>query len=139
MTQLSYRGRVLIINNLAASILWDKIACMEPPAGLLQKLQSILFNFFGDKLHWVPQSVLYLPKEEGGQGLVHLQSRLAAFRLQFIQRYLTGTDDVLWRPLMSAILRRVRGLGLDASLFLTACNFKTVNELSPKRRLVLGT
>ncbi|KAJ4920723.1 hypothetical protein JOQ06_022553, partial [Pogonophryne albipinna] len=57
---------------------------------------------------------LYLPKEEGGQGLVHLESRAAAFKLQFLQRYLTGNDDVVWRPVASTILRGVAGLGLDA-------------------------
>ncbi|KAI3373352.1 hypothetical protein L3Q82_006652 [Scortum barcoo] len=46
--------------------------------------KAILVNFFWDRLHWLPQAVLFLPKEEGGQGLVHLASRCAAFRLQFI-------------------------------------------------------
>ena len=75
LPHMSYRGRVLIINNLVASTLWHRLKCLEPPAGLLQKIQTVLLNFYWDKLHWVPQSVLYLPKEEGGQGLVHLGSR----------------------------------------------------------------
>ena len=89
----SYKGRVLIINNLVASSLWNRLACVDPPTHLLPKIQSILVNFFWDKLHWVPQSVLYLPKEEGGHGLVQWQSRTAAFRVQFLQRLLTGTVD----------------------------------------------
>ncbi len=83
---LSYRGRTLIINNLVASSLWHRLACIDPPAYLLGKIQSLFLGFFGEKMLWVPHNVLYLPKEEGGQGLVHLQSRTAAFRLQFIQR-----------------------------------------------------
>ncbi len=47
---------------------------------------GMLVYFFGDKLHWVSQSVLYLPKEEGGHGLIHLKSRIAAFRLQFFTK-----------------------------------------------------
>ena len=68
-------NRAFIINNLVASTLWHRLKCLEPPAGLLQRIQTVLLNFYLDKLHWVPQSVLYLPKEEGGQGLVHLGSR----------------------------------------------------------------
>ena len=68
LPHMSYRGRVLIINNLVASTLWHRLKCLEPPAGLLQKIQTVLLNFYWDKLHWVPQSVLYLPKEEGGRG-----------------------------------------------------------------------
>ena len=131
LPQMSYRGRVLIINNLVASTLWHRLKCMEPPAGLLQKIQSIMINFFWDKLHWVPQSVLYLPKEEGGQGLIHLESRSAAFRLQHIQRYLTGSEEVVWKPLMSTILRSIDGLGLDASLFFMDCKCIHLSNLTP--------
>ncbi len=115
--KMSFRGRVLVINNLVASTLWHKLSCMDPPTGLLPKLQSILVNFFWDKLHWIPQSVLYLPKEEGGQGMVHLQSRLSTFRLQFIQKLLNGSEDMVWRTTARAILQRVESLGLDAAFF----------------------
>lgn len=43
---LSYRGRTLIINNLVASSLWHRLACIDPPAYLLGKIQSILIDFF---------------------------------------------------------------------------------------------
>jgi hypothetical protein len=52
-------------------------------------------NYFRDKYNLVPQSVLYLSKEEGRQGLVHLASKAAAFRFQFIQRLLYGPKNVV--------------------------------------------
>uniref|UniRef100_A0A8D3EDT5 Reverse transcriptase domain-containing protein n=1 Tax=Scophthalmus maximus TaxID=52904 RepID=A0A8D3EDT5_SCOMX len=55
---MSYRGRVLIINNLVASSLWHKLKCMEPPAGLLKSIQPIILKIFWDDLHWSPQCVL---------------------------------------------------------------------------------
>ena len=106
----SYKGRVLIVNNLVASSLWHRLACVDPPTHLLSKIQSILVDFFWDKLHWVPQSVLFLPKEEGGHGLVQLQSRTAAFRVQFLQRLLTGTVDSNWKYAACAILQTFDGL-----------------------------
>ena len=112
----SYKGRVLIVNNLVASSLWHRLACVDPPTHLLSKIQSILVDFFWDKLHWVPQSVLFLPKEEGGHGLVQLQSRTAAFRVQFLQRLLTGTVDSNWKYAACAILQTFDGLGLDRPL-----------------------
>ncbi|KAI3355855.1 hypothetical protein L3Q82_004225 [Scortum barcoo] len=48
-----------------------------------------------------------LREEEGGQGLVHLASRGAAFRLQFLQRLLTGPADLVWRRLSCCILAEV--------------------------------
>ncbi|KAK3539294.1 hypothetical protein QTP86_033724 [Hemibagrus guttatus] len=97
LPKMSYRGRTLVINNLAASSLWHKLACVDPPPNLLANIQAQLVDDFWDGLHWIPQSILHLPKEVGGQGLVQLSSRAAAFRLQFIQRLLTGPRDLVWR------------------------------------------
>ncbi|KAL7829212.1 hypothetical protein AOLI_G00300970 [Acnodon oligacanthus] len=50
--------------------------------------------------------------------LVHLTSRLATFRLQFTQKLLTGSVDLVWRKVASVILRKADGFALDATLFL---------------------
>lgn len=65
----------------------------------------------------MPQSVLYLSKNEGGQGLIHLQSRVAAFRLKYIQRFLEGSENENWSLVASIIFKNFEGLGLDKSLF----------------------
>lgn len=44
--KMSYRGHILIINNLVASSLWHKFACVDPPLYLLTKIQAILVDFF---------------------------------------------------------------------------------------------
>lgn len=51
--------------------------------------------------------MLFLPKEEGGQGLIYLASRVVTFRFQFVQRYLIDPKDVVWRQVASALLQRV--------------------------------
>ncbi len=78
LPKMSYRGRVLIINNLISSTLWHRLSCVDPPSDLLSKIQVLLVDFFWDRLHWTLQSVLFLPKD-GGQGLIHLSSRGATF------------------------------------------------------------
>ena len=80
-------------------------------------MQAILGDTFWDKLHWLPQSLLYLQKEEGRHGLMPLASRRAIFRLEFI-RFLTGPKDLVWKPLACSILRCFCEYGLGASLFL---------------------
>jgi len=93
--QMSYRGRSLIINNLVAASLWHRVAVLEPPVGLLAKIQALMVDFFWNKkMHWVPQCVLYQTRDDGGQGLLHLESRKTAFRLQFIQKILYGQRNV---------------------------------------------
>lgn len=117
LPQLSYRGRVLIVNNLVASALWHKLACVEPPNGLLSSIQKDMVNFFWDRLHWVPQAVLFLPKDDGGQGLINLVSRKDTYRLQFVLRLLTASSNQAWGLLAHSILRGVSNLGLDTALF----------------------
>uniref|UniRef100_A0A8C5D1K3 Reverse transcriptase domain-containing protein n=1 Tax=Gouania willdenowi TaxID=441366 RepID=A0A8C5D1K3_GOUWI len=118
LPHMSFKGRVLVLNNLVASQLWHRLTVLDPPSGLLAQLQKKMVDFFWDGLHWVPQGVLFLTRGEGGQGLIHLASRTATFRLQFLQKYLTGPSDLVWRDGASCILRRADFLGLDAALFL---------------------
>ncbi|KAL7838651.1 hypothetical protein AOLI_G00270550 [Acnodon oligacanthus] len=46
LSQVSDRGRVLIINNLAASTLWHRLAVLNAPPGLLAEIQRRLVAFF---------------------------------------------------------------------------------------------
>ncbi|KAK3532120.1 hypothetical protein QTP86_008572 [Hemibagrus guttatus] len=87
------RGRTLVINNLAASSLWHKLACVDLPPNLLASIQALLVDFFWDGLHWIPQSVLHLPKEEEGQGGGPVSQQNCS--LQFLQRLLTGPKDLI--------------------------------------------
>ncbi len=104
LPNMSFRGRTLIVNNLVASLLWHRLVCIDPPVKLMAETQAIFLDFFWDKLHWIPQSILYLPKEEGGQGLINLQSRIATFRLHFLQRFLDGPVSVSQRAVSCIIL-----------------------------------
>ncbi|KAJ4935377.1 hypothetical protein JOQ06_016913 [Pogonophryne albipinna] len=111
-------------------MLAHRLEWTDPPVNLLSRVQALMVDFFWDRMHWVPQSVLFLPKEEGGHGLVHLASRGAAFRLRFVQRFLTGPADLVWRPVARALLKRCGGLGLAELLFLMDLKGLRLNNLS---------
>lgn len=128
---MSYRGRVVVINNLVSSALWHRLTCVDPPVTLLSNIQRILVDFFWDKLHWIPQSVLFVPREEGRQGLVHSVSRGAAFHFQFIQRLLTGPPDLVWRWVSFCILQQLGHMGLDLSLLLMDSSKLNASLLPP--------
>lgn len=73
----------------------------------------------------MPQGVLYLQREEGGQGLIHQASKTAAFRLQLIQRFLTGPTDLVWRNVASCHIppREVSHVGLDTAVLIDCIFF----------------
>ncbi len=58
-----------------------------------------------------------MSKDEGGQGLIHLQSRAAAFRMKFVQRFIDTPVNENWSLAASIILKHFEGLDLDKSLF----------------------
>ena len=131
LPQMSFKGRVLVLNNLIASQLWHRLTCLDPPSGFLAHIQRRMVDFFWEGLHWVPQGVLFLAREEGGQGLVHLASRTATFRLQFIKKYLTSPEGLVWRDVASCILRSANNLGLDTALFLIDFSVLKLSGLPP--------
>lgn len=44
-SRLSYRGAVLVMNNLAASALWHKMNVLGPRESVVQELQKLI-DFF---------------------------------------------------------------------------------------------
>lgn len=115
LPQLSYRGRVLVINNLAASILWHRLIVLNPPEDFIGGVQKLFVNFFWSGHHWLRESVLYLQVHEGG--LMDIKSKVAAFRLQTAQRLLYHQSQN-WIRVACALLNRVGWLNLGRHLFL---------------------
>ena len=137
LPQLSYRGRALIVNNLVASSLWHKLIVLAPPPGLVKELQRCLVNFFWSGQHWLKASALYLPVAEGGQGLIDIQSRTAAFRLQTAQRLLYGSGQ-RWLDPARLLLRKAGRLGMDKHLFLIRTTEADLTGLTSFYRSVIN-
>ena len=117
LPQLSYRGRVLVANNLVASMLWHRLCVLPPPRGLMDDIQRALVDFFWSGQHWIRAPALYLPVEEGGQGLIDITSRVAAFRLRTAQR-LMYDFGVRWLDTAKLIMKKAGRLGYSKQLFL---------------------
>ncbi|TWW74457.1 Transposon TX1 uncharacterized 149 kDa protein ORF 2 [Takifugu flavidus] len=136
LPQLSYRGRVLIANNLVASTLWHRLTVLPSPAGLIERVQKLIVDFFWSGQHWLRSAVLYLPVQEGGQGLVDIASRVTAFRLQAAQRLLYSLG-VPWTDMACLLLRKAGRLGYDKHLFLLQPQSMDLTGLTPFYQSVL--
>lgn len=64
---------------MVASTLWNRFETMEPPAGLLQKVQSIEVNLW-DNTGYHRVYFTFTCQRAGGHWLVHLGSRAEDFR-----------------------------------------------------------
>lgn len=133
---MSYRVRVLVENNLAASTLWRKLIVMEPPEDLICKIQRTFVEFFWNGEHWIRAAALYLPMYEGGQGLVDVRSNICAFRIQAAQRFLYY-KDLTWTETAKMILQKAGGLNLDSHLFLMELDKVNLSEVTSFYRSIL--
>lgn len=110
---------MLIINNLAASMLWHRLNVLDPPKILLRHIQKIYVDFFGDGHHWLPPAILFLPVNEGGQGLIDLADKVKAMRLKVAQTLLYVRElSIQWVSFGLALLRTFGVFSLDKQLFL---------------------
>ena len=55
-----------------------------PKPSLLVKSYGWLCKFLWQRKHFISKEMLYLPIDMGGQGLIHIISRIRHFRIQFV-------------------------------------------------------
>ncbi len=75
-------------------------------------------GFFWNGHHCLIPGILYLPVAEGGQGLIHIESKFLAMRLQTLQKLLYCSVPLRWVEFGLSILTDLGGIGLDKHLFL---------------------
>ena len=73
LPQMSYR--VLVLNNLVASMLWHRLACMDPPSGLLVQLQTKIV-FFGMVCIGCHRGCCFYPEGRGARASSILPAEL---------------------------------------------------------------
>uniref|UniRef100_UPI0035900637 glutamate receptor ionotropic, kainate 2-like n=1 Tax=Myxine glutinosa TaxID=7769 RepID=UPI0035900637 len=103
---------------------------LHPPEALLLTLQKHLLDFFWGGKHWVKPEVLYLPLAEGGHGLIDIVSRLMAFRVATVHRFLFFTS-LPWRLTANYLLKMAGMLDFNKELFLMDLQYVDISPLPP--------
>ena len=130
---LSFIGRVLVVNSLCASKLW-----LQPPHNYISSLQKVFIDFVWQGRHWVKSDILYLRKSQGGLGLVHILSRLHAFRLRFIHEYMYYDRHSCFR-IANVFFRRVYNFGYSKQLFILMPVKYNVSNIPPFYQSLINT
>ena len=126
---LSFKGKVLIANQLAASKVFHCLAVLSPPDNILNELQNLLVDFvWSKKRHMLKKSVLFEQPDKGGLGLVCLQARVFSFRFGFLQRFFNLTSHPAYL-FMKCFFRQYCKLGYDYQLFHVEINPKFLVSL----------
>ena len=115
---LSFKGKILVANQLAASKIFHCLAILSPPHQILSELQDMLVNFiWSNKRHLLKKQILFQECDKGGLGLASLQARTLTFRMSFLQRFLSLCSHPAY-DLCSYNLQKYKHLHFDFQLFL---------------------
>ena len=130
-SSLSFKGKILVANQLAASKLYHVLAVLSPPENVLSELQELLVDFvWSGKRHYLRKQILFQRPDRGGLGLACLQARTLAYRMSTVQRFL----DLCPHPsytMVSYFLRRYKKLDLDFQLFQITLDPKSLISIPP--------
>ena len=108
--------------------MWYIISVLQHPYNYILSLQKVLIDYVWQSRHWVKSDRLYLRKSYGGLGLVHILSRLHAFKLRFIHKYLYYDSHSCFRI---ANVFLVHNCGYSKQLFLIMHVKKYVSNIPP--------
>ncbi len=115
-------------------MIWHK-TIVNPPNNVVSGIQRNVIHCFWSGYHWTKAAVLFLPVNEGGHGLMDIQSRIMTFRIQAVQRRLYSGQS-MWTDTACSLLQKVDIFKYDKPLFLirlmdidlsgTSCYYKSV-------------
>ena len=124
-SRMSFKGRILIANQMAASKLFHVLATLSPPQNVIDELQEKLINFvWRDGRHWLNKKMLFLNQDRGGLGLTCLQARILTFRFNLLRSFLNQPDGHPCFDFISYYFRKYHNLGFDRELFTIAIDPK---------------
>jgi len=91
---LSFKGRAILINSLAASKLWHRLHVFTPPPALVRRLQKFFVDVVWlDAKHWLRPEALALHPDDGGLGLADVATKISCFRVQYLKDlFYSGSD-----------------------------------------------
>jgi len=83
--KISLYGRANVANTIILSKLWHVLRLTPLPKATINKLSSIIFQYIVDekRLH-IKKDVFYLPKNEGGLGLLHVGVQQQTLQMRYI-------------------------------------------------------
>ena len=129
---LSYRGKVCVINQLAASVLWYTASILVMPQWVERALEKALWSFFwGHKSFLVKKEICRLPVAEGGQGVVDFLVQSKALKTKWIKTLLSDDLPLKWKPLAFHFLGKYVGANLGPHIFQVSFNKSKCQRLLP--------
>ena len=111
--KLTIQGRVNVISSLFMSRLWYTLFVTSMPDWAITEIKNICVNFiWNNGAHLVKYNTIICEKSKGGLQLPDIKSKLIAFRLKFLARFLNEEYHVLWKDIFRYFIHNILNMKL---------------------------
>lgn len=114
--KLTLKGKVLIVNSLCVSKLSHVMQAYDLPRSWMIKFKEAICVFLWGRVRGpVAYATLAGPGRRGGLALCHLETKVKAFRVEIVRKFLDGDCTAPWKGFFRASLgswARFSGLNL---------------------------
>ena len=85
---LSFQGKVLVVNALALSRVWNVGALVGMPSWVRLQLDKLIFSFlWGGKPDKVARNIVVHPRSRGGLSMISIEAKMYALLVQWVKQF----------------------------------------------------
>ena len=105
--RLSLKGKITIINSLAASLLVYPCTCLRTPERAVTEVNKLFFDFLWDNsTSKIAKNTIIKPIDEGGLKMINFETKVKSLKLSWINRALKNPNSN-WMLLISEMLNDI--------------------------------
>lgn len=115
--KLNINGRATVVSTLLLSRLWY-LAMVQPiPNWVESEMKKISLQFvWGKKSYPVKYDTIIGPKDKGGLNFPDIGTKVRAFRMKFLVRFIDNEHTAVWKHTMRYFLESVIGYRLSSDM-----------------------
>ncbi|KAK6178281.1 hypothetical protein SNE40_013084 [Patella caerulea] len=114
---LTLKGKALILNTLAASKLWYRVAVLDVPEWVERTFKNLILDFLWNKKPpLIKYSTIIGSLAYGGLNIPDLKLKKYAMRLNTLGKYTDHRNDHKWKQTMTYFLRKYHNMSLDSNI-----------------------
>ncbi|CAC5397686.1 unnamed protein product [Mytilus coruscus] len=106
--KLTIHGRVNVITSLLMFRLWYNLFVTFMPEWAIEEMKRLRVNFvWNGGAHLVQYNTIICDKTKGGLQLPDIKSKLCAFRLKLLARFLNEDYNVIWKDIFRYFISKI--------------------------------
>ena len=115
--ELSFRGKAIVLQQLASSVLWYPATVFPLPDWAVKQLNEALWKFvYNGKKDTISRLQAKLSYEKGGLNIIDIEKKSHSLRLSWLAKLVNPEIKGKWKTLFNHFLNQYKHLGIGANV-----------------------